>query len=109
MRNLIFTTLFVCAGFGVTEAQSYSNAAPQAQGQAMPSSFPTSLVWKICNAAQPDLYPFTGMSTQQLYNAYFEGIVSIQYLGSDPDNPHYSLYRVSAGGGVVIESIIDDF
>jgi hypothetical protein len=112
MKNLLLSAFFVLAVSGPAYVQCQPNGNSWGQGahpaQAQQQITP-SLAYRICQAAQPALYPYTEMTTSQLYDAYQDGEVVITYLGTDPEDPHKSLYRVSAGGGVVIESIIDGF
>jgi hypothetical protein len=105
MKNLLLVLSFVLAISGSASAHFClgSEQGIFTQGQEVTPS----LAYRICNAAQPSLYPYTGMTSAQLYEAYQDGVVTITYLGADPADSHKSLYRVCAGGGEGIISIID--
>jgi hypothetical protein len=105
MKNLLLSVFFALAVSCTAFAHDHfgSEQGIFAQGQEVTPS----LAYRICNAAQPSLYPYTGMTTSQLYEAYQDGMVTITYLGADPNDSHKSLYRVSAGGGDIIISVID--
>jgi hypothetical protein len=134
MKNLLLSAFFVLAVSGTALAQcnpggngnawgngngnngnngngnAWGQGGNAAQAQAQPvTTIPAWLALRVCQAAQPALYPYTSMTTLQLYNAYRVGTATITYLGDDPADPNRGLYRVNAGGGVVIESIIDGF
>jgi hypothetical protein len=106
MKNLLLAVFFLLAVSGPAFAHAHyaggQDCAVQAQQEIAPS-----LAYRICNAAQAALYPHTGMTTSQLYEAYQDGMVVITYLGTDPADPHKSLYRVSAGGGETIIGIVE--
>lgn len=108
MKNLLLSVFFVLALSGAAFAHyhpSENNGWEQAEAQ---SSIPNSLAYRICQAAQPTLYPYTEMTTQQLFEAYADGAVTITYLGTDPADHHKSVYQVNAAGGGAIVSIIDN-
>lgn len=107
MKNLLLAVFLLLAASGPAFAHDHyageQGSATQAQQEITPS-----LAYKICNAAQPALYPYTGMTTAELVEAYYDGMVTITYIGTDPNDPHKKLYRVSAGGGTVVSGIIDE-
>jgi hypothetical protein len=112
MKNLLLSAFFALAVSGSAFAYSNSNrnnGGEQDNSMQMQQEITPSLAYRICNAAQPSLYPYTEMTTSQLYEAYQDGVVTITYLGADPGDSHKSIYRVSAGGGDSIISIIDTF
>lgn len=130
MKNLLLSAFFVLAVSGTALAQcnpggngnawgngngnngngnAWGQGGNAVQAQAQPvTTIPAWLALRVCQAAQPALYPYTSMTTLQLYNAYRVGAVTIEYLGRDPLNDSVGIYRVSAGGGTVISGIIDE-
>lgn len=111
MKNLLLSAFFVLAVSGTASAHDYpgetnefgqTGYSLQAEEQ---SSISNSLAYRICQAVQP----YTEMTTAQLYEGYQDGVVVITYIGTDPADSHKSVYRVSVGGGVVINAIIDEF
>jgi hypothetical protein len=134
MKNLLLSAFFVLAVSGTALAQCSPNGnaygwgngngnngngnngngwgqgGNAAQAQAQPvTTIPAWLALRVCQAAQPALYPYTSMTTSQLYNAYRAGTATITYVGDDPTDPNRGIYRVSAGGGDTTISIIDTF
>lgn len=107
MKNLLLFTLFVLVVSGTAYVQCLPNSGDWGQDANSTQEVTPSLAYRICHAAQPALYPYTEMTTPQLYNAYQDGEVVITYLGTDSQDPHKSLYRVSADGGTVIVTIIE--
>jgi hypothetical protein len=134
MKNLLLSAFFVLAVSGTAFAQcqpggngnAWGNGNPPsggqagsngngwgqggnaAQAQAQPvTTVPAWLALRVCQAAQPELYPYTSMTTLQLFNAYRVGTATITYLGDDPADPNRGIYRVNAGGGDVVISILD--
>lgn len=105
MKNLLLSVFFVLAVSSTTFA--HVPLGGEQSGLMQGQEVTPSLAYRICNAVQPSLHPYTGMTTSQLYEAYQDGVVTITYLGTDPGDSHKSLYRVSAGGGDVIISITD--
>jgi hypothetical protein len=83
-----------------------SGNATQAQAQPV-TTIPAWLALRVCQAAQPALYPYTNMTTVQLYNAYRVGMATITYLGDDPADSNRGYYQVSSGGGVVVIGVIE--
>jgi hypothetical protein len=129
MKNLLLSAFFVLAVSGTAFAQcqpggngnGWGNGngngngwgqggnAAQAQAQAQPVvTIPSWVALRVCQAAQPALFPYTGMTTFQLFSGYRAGTVSIEYLGRDPLNPSIGIYRTTAGGNTVISGIIDE-
>lgn len=110
MKNLLLSAFLALAVSGSAFAHLHSNrnnAGEQYSSMQMQQEMTPSLAYRICNAAQPYLYPYTGMTTSQLYEGYQDGMVVITYLGTDPSDSHKSLYRVSTGGVETIISILD--
>jgi hypothetical protein len=128
MKNLLLSAFFVLAVSGTAFAQcqpggngngwgngngngngnGWGQGGNAAQAQAQPVvTIPAWLALRVCQAAQPALFPTTGMTTFQLFNAYRAGTATITYLGVDPTNPSRGIYLVEAGGGTVIISIIE--
>ena len=129
MKNLLLSAFFVLAVSGTAFAQcqpggngngwgngngngnngnGWGQGGNNAQAQAQPViTIPTWVALRACQAAQPALYSYTSMTTFQLFNAYRAGTATITYLGVDPSDPNRGLYRVAAGGGDSIISIID--
>jgi hypothetical protein len=132
MKNLLLSAFFVLAVSGTALAQcnpggngnawgngngnngnngngnAWGQGGNAAQAQAQPfTTIPAWLALRVCQAAQPTLYTYTSMTTLQLYNAYRVGTATITYLGDDPADPNKGVYRISAGGGEAIISIID--
>jgi hypothetical protein len=126
MKNLLLSAFFVLAVSGTAFAQcqpggngngwgngngngnGWGQGGNSAQAQAQPVvTIPAWLALRVCQAAQPTLYPYTSMTTFQLFNAYRAGTATITYLGVDPANPNRGVYLVEAGGGTVIISIIE--
>jgi hypothetical protein len=127
MKNLLLSAFFVLAAAGTAFAQcqpggngnawgngngnngnAWGQGGNAAQAQAQPVvTIPVWLALRVCQAAQPALFSTTGMTTLQLFNAYRVGTATITYLGVDPSDPNRGLYRVNAGGGDSIISIID--
>jgi hypothetical protein len=131
MKNLLLSAFFVLAVSGTAFAQCSPNGnaygwgngngngnngngngwgqgGNSAQAQAQPvTTIPAWLALRVCQAAQPTLYPYTSMTTLQLYNAYRVGTTMITYLGDDPADPNKGLYQVNASGGVTIIGIVD--
>jgi hypothetical protein len=128
MKNLLLSAFFVLAVSGTAFAQCSPNGnawglgngnngngngwgagGNAAQAQAQPvTTIPAWLALRVCQAAQPALYPYTSMTTLQLYNAYRVGTVTITYLGADPSDPNRGFYAASAGSGTVTVLIVDD-
>lgn len=97
-------------GNGNGNGNGWGQGGNSAQAQAQPVvTIPAWLALRVCQAAQPALYPYTSMTTLQLFNAYRTGSATITYLGVDPSNSSRGLYQMAAGGGVVINAIIDEF
>jgi hypothetical protein len=132
MKNLLLSAFFVLAVSGTALAQcnpggngnawgngngnngnngngnAWGQGGNAVQAQAQPvTTIPAWLALRVCQAAQPALYPYTSMTTLQLYNAYRVGTATITYLGDDPADPNRGIYRVNAGGVEVIASIVD--
>ena len=130
MKNLLLSAFFVLAVSGTAFAQcqpggngngwgngngngnngnGWGQGGNSAQAQAQPvTTIPSWLALRVCQAAQPALYPYTSMTTMQLFNAYRAGTATITYLGVDPADPNRTYYRISLGGGIGIDIIIDD-
>jgi hypothetical protein len=126
MKNLLLTAFFVLAVSGTALAQcaphgngsgngngnngnGWGQGGNAAQAQAQPvTTIPAWLALRVCQAAQPALFPYTGMTTSQLYNAYRAGTATITYLGEDPADPNRGVYRYSYGGNDTVSSVIDD-
>jgi hypothetical protein len=136
MKNLLLSAFFVLAVSGTAFAQcqpggngngwgngnngngnngngnngnGWGQGGNSAQAQAQPVvTIPAWLALRVCQAAQPALYPYTSMTTMQLFNAYRAGTATITYLGVDPADPNRTYYRISLGGGIGIDIIIDD-
>jgi hypothetical protein len=121
MKNLLLSAFFVLAFGGTALAQcnpggnGWGNGSawgqggnPQAQAQPI-TTIPAWVALRVCQSAQPALFPFTGMNTLQLFSAYRAGTATITYLGVDPADQNRGLYQVNSGGGTVVISIIDGF
>jgi hypothetical protein len=126
MKNLLLSAFFVLAVSGTAFAQcqpggngngwgngngNNGNGWGQGGNSAQAQPVVTISSWvalRVCQAAQPALYPYTGMTTFQLFSGYRAGTVSIEYLGRDPLNPSIGIYRTTAGGNTVISGIIDE-
>ena len=125
MKNLLLSAFFVLAVSGTAFAQcqpggngngsgngnngnGWGQGGNAAQAQAQPIvTIPAWLALRVCNVAQPALHPYTGMTTMQLFMGYRAGTVTITYLGVDPADSNRGLYKVNAGGGDVVISILD--
>lgn len=108
MKNLLLSAFFVLAVSSAAFAHFYPSGNDEWGQTEEQSSINNSLAWRLCQEAAPSLYHYTGMTGSQLYAAYEDGMVTITYLGVDPQDSHKSLYRVSAGGGDSVLSILED-
>jgi hypothetical protein len=123
MKHLLLSAFFVLAISGTAFAQcqpggngngngntgnGWGQGGNAAQAQAQPVvTIPAWLALRVCQAAQPALFPFTGMNTLQLFSAYRAGTATITYLGPSNSSTNMGIYRLSYGGNVVISEVID--